>query len=199
MFRFVFINKGYFKVSGTGRDGRRGKPDPYIRVIYQYSGTYGKMEVEKNLIGPNRKERSGTKSYSPKINFGTINFNSIHCKCYVQFYKALKDLYDRSGRKSPYDTLHVRSSVLIHGGTPYATTDVIRIPRKTKSISYETAKHELAHRVRHSYDGNILHFGKDVIKYKYTQHHHCGKKTNQGFAFNEGWAEFWAGTCTGGA
>ena len=29
------------------------------------------------------------------------------------------------------------------------------------------------------------------------QHHSCGKRTNNGFAFNEGWAEFWAGSCYG--
>ena len=34
-------------------------------------------------------------------------------------------------------------------------------------------------------------------RYKYAQHHYCGKKTNYGFAFNEGWAEYWAGSCRG--
>ena len=29
------------------------------------------------------------------------------------------------------------------------------------------------------------------------QHHNCRKVTNRGFAFNEGWAEFWAGDCLG--
>ena len=46
-------------------------------------------------------------------------------------------------------------------------------------------------------DGTFLHFLSDVVKYKYTQTHTCGKLTNKGFAFNEGWAEFWAGTCFG--
>lgn len=26
--------------------------------------------------------------------------------------------------------------------------------------------------------------------------HDCGFTSNEGFAFNEGWAEFWAGSCT---
>ena len=29
------------------------------------------------------------------------------------------------------------------------------------------------------------------------QHHSCRKRMNRGFAFNEGWAEFWAGSCLG--
>ena len=29
------------------------------------------------------------------------------------------------------------------------------------------------------------------------RHHNCGKKTNLGFAFNEGFAQFWSNDCTG--
>ena len=29
------------------------------------------------------------------------------------------------------------------------------------------------------------------------RHHNCGKKTNYGFAFNEGFAQFWSNDCTG--
>lgn len=43
----------------------------------------------------------------------------------------------------------------------------------------------------------MAHFLKDVVRFKYMQHHSCGKRTNNGFAFNEGWAEFWAGQCFG--
>lgn len=46
-------------------------------------------------------------------------------------------------------------------------------------------------------DGNIHRFMQDVIRFGYMQRHTCGKRTNYGFAFNEGWAEFWAGTCHG--
>lgn len=44
-------------------------------------------------------------------------------------------------------------------------------------------------------DGTFLHFLYDVVRFTYTQTHYCGKNTNKGFAFNEGWAEFWAGSC----
>ena len=46
--------------------------------------------------------------------------------------------------------------------------------------------------MRHSYDGSYGHFLVDVGWYIYTRNHDCGKQTNNGFAFNEGWAEFWA-------
>ncbi len=59
--------------------------------------------------------------------------------------------------------------------------------------------HEFAHSVRHSLDGNFGHFLLDAARYQYPQTHTSCKVTNQGFAFNEGWAEYWAGdysTCS---
>ena len=46
-------------------------------------------------------------------------------------------------------------------------------------------------------DGSLNHLGADAIRFNYFRSHSCGSKTNEGFAFNEGWAEFWAGSCKG--
>ena len=186
--------KGYFRVSG--RKGF-GKPKLFIKVEYEYSGNSGNIAVT-NLLGLKRKGKTAKRSYASQINFGTINFNSIHCKSYVQFYKAVADYRRRTGLIPPYRSLRIRTGVLLHGGTPYATNDVVRIPRRTNGISFETAKHELAHTIRQSYDGSLGHFLFDVVRYKYMQQHYCSKRTNKGFAFNEGWAEFWAGSCYAG-
>ena len=37
----------------------------------------------------------------------------------------------------------------------------------------------------------------DAARFWYMRNYHCGTKTNDGCAFNEGWAEFWAGECHG--
>lgn len=187
---------GEFKVNGSGRDWFRGKPDPYIRVSYSYSGHCGRMKV----VGAYKKVRNGksrVKPYNENINFGTINFANIHCRAYMQFYKALEHFKKKARTLLPYRVLYVRTKAPLHGGTPYSTTNIVRIPGKYKTISYATAKHEFAHTIRHTYDGSLAHFLGDAAKYKYTQHHHCGKKTNYGFAFNEGWAAYWEGACHG--
>ena len=49
----------------------------------------------------------------------------------------------------------------------------------------------------HLQDGNLAHFLYDVARFVYTRNHRCSLRTNNGFAFNEGWAEFWAGSCSG--
>jgi hypothetical protein len=61
--------------------------------------------------------------------------------------------------------------------------------------------HEFGHDVRHSLDGDVDEFLKDVARFDYPQNHQECKlpagidNTGKlGFAFNEGWAEFWART-----
>ena len=47
--------------------------------------------------------------------------------------------------------------------------------------------------MRHGLDGDFGHFLGDAATYNYAQSHNACDHTNLGFAFNEGWAEFWAG------
>lgn len=44
-------------------------------------------------------------------------------------------------------------------------------------------------------DGDFAHFMYDVVRFWYMRNHNCGTKSNYGYAFNEGWAEFWANEC----
>ena len=154
---------GSFRVKGSGRDGFRGKPDPYIRVKYSYSGQYGNLKIVR-IFKIVRRERSSTKSYSKSINFGQINFANIHCRSYIQFYKVLRDYKLEAKSPLPYSTLYIRTKALLHGGTPYTTTNVVSIPRTYTTLKYETALHEFAHSLRHSFDGSLFDFLYDVAR-----------------------------------
>jgi hypothetical protein len=186
---------GRFYLHGTGRDIFGGKPDPKMRIEYVYNGKEGNIEIEGAFL--NRKDESGTKPYSTVVNFGNLDFDNPHCRAYVRFYRVLKEYYALGAGRTPYSKLHVKTNALIHGGTPYATTNVIRIPKSWDPISLSTARHEFAHTIRHSYDGSLAHFLADVVKYGYARKHHCHLKTNLAFAYNEGWAQYYAGECTG--
>lgn len=189
-------SEGRFRVSGTARE-LIGKPDPRIRVDFDYEGTYGRMKVQDQLRLI-RRYRSGVRSYASSINFGDINISDEHCRAYMRFYAAMADFNSRSQTSLPYDCLFVSTNAVIASlaSTVYATLDRVRIQRG-EDLSFVTAKHELAHTVRHSYDGNNGHFLSDVARYNYVRRHNCGTKANHGYAFNEGWAEFWAGQCYG--
>jgi hypothetical protein len=54
--------------------------------------------------------------------------------------------------------------------------------------------HEFGHAIRQSLDGSFGHFLYDAVRFWYARTHSptdCAG-SNRGFAFNEGWAEFWA-------
>jgi hypothetical protein len=71
------------------------------------------------------------------------------------------------------------------------------------AFGLETAFHEFGHSFRHAFDAPNpgipkidlarAHFFTDVFYWNYAQKHDACKKTNSGFAFNEGWASYWAG------
>lgn len=198
----VTNSQGYFTVSGSASDisifnSKKRRPDLLIRMDYRYySSYYGSFEVKRPLY--KGKEKTSTLSdREGNVSFGTRYFNTEACRSYLSFYDAIKNFRTRVGYHLPFD-LKVSTDVLVHGGTAYALYDDIKLP-KGSFVSYETAKHELAHTLRHRYDGALSHFVYDAGRFVYTRTHYCSKSTNLGFAFNEGWAEFWAGSCLTGS
>lgn len=54
-------------------------------------------------------------------------------------------------------------------------------------------RHEFGHVIRHGYDGDATHFFGDVAAHGYLRgHDSCLRSGGMGYAFNEGWAEYWA-------
>ncbi|PXF40297.1 hypothetical protein BWQ96_09989 [Gracilariopsis chorda] len=186
---------GYFTVSGTASDvafrKSKRRPDVYIRLDYRHSSARARFEVDRSVLRGGKEDSHKFSDKSGNVNFGTLHFNTEMCTVYQRFYDATHDFYSRVGYRVPFD-LKITAQAIINGGAPFALHDEIRIP-KGKKLSSRTAKHELAHAVRHRYDGGLAHFLKDVAQFVYTRNHNCKSNTNHGFAFNEGWAEYWAG------
>lgn len=83
------------------------------------------------------------------------------------------------------------------GRTPFARHTSVhwppRYPTGDAPGGFETSFHEFAHTIRHAFDGSLSHFLEDVVDFKYLQQHHaCKRVSSSAFAFNEGWAEYWA-------
>lgn len=82
--------------------------------------------------------------------------------------------------------------------TPWTTLSTTHWPDGYNTMGggphslYSVSFHEFGHSVRHSFDGDFSHFLFDATRFGYPRTHNVCDKTNLGFAFNEGWAEFWA-------
>lgn len=157
----------------------------------------GRLEVEKingQIAHPMHNDEA-----APAINvdgpvlFGEYDFASEQCRAYYSLYKAMRNSYERMGEVVPLKVVKAQTNQPI-GNVPYALYTTIQVPTGY-NMRPRTGMHEMAHAIRQRYDGSLAHFLDDVLKYWYPRNHKCALKSNEGFAFNEGWAEFWAGTC----
>uniref|UniRef100_A0A915K5I7 Uncharacterized protein n=1 Tax=Romanomermis culicivorax TaxID=13658 RepID=A0A915K5I7_ROMCU len=125
---------------------------------------------------------------------GEFSLKDDHCLSYGVYRHVMLEYENQTGLLYPHETLYVISASL--GGAfvstvPFASTDTIRIPFNYEHIDdLDSGRHEFAHTLRHTYDGSFWHLLYDTAKFEYVQNHWCRKRTNPGFAFNEGFAEF---------
>ena len=145
----------------------------------------------------NKRSRSGTVDLGT-WQIGKSGSGTPKCAIWQGVHNAYANFRQIIGTRPP-------SNIKIEGefpccGTPFTTTNSIRWPGGyAVRANYSVPFHEFAHSVRHTYDGSFGHFLIDAARYQYPQTHTSCKVTNQGFAFNEGWAEYWAGdysTCS---
>jgi hypothetical protein len=85
----------------------------------------------------------------------------------------------------------------VTGGTPFTPGTSILWPGGYP-VGYggggddTITRHEFGHVIRHGFDGDFGHFLGDVVTFGYARNHEQCLFSNGGYAFNEGWAEFWA-------
>jgi hypothetical protein len=137
------------------------------------------------------------------IDFGTYQINrdggkgTPRCAVWQGAHNAYRNFRAVTGLTPP-DPAYSISSEFPCCGVPFTTTDQTRWPSgydpSDANDPYAVNFHEFAHSVRHSYDGGFPHFLNDAAHFEYLQHHNLLSVTNPGFAFNEGWAEYWAKT-----
>jgi hypothetical protein len=161
-----------------------------------------------SLFGDEWNTNTGTtRSHSGVVNLGTWQISrdggagTPKCAIWQGGHNAYRDYRQVIGSSPPYGTYSI-SADFPCCGTPFTTLDTTRwpsgyqtgLPSGDPDAGFSVSFHEFAHSVRHSFDGGFLHFLGDVASYGYAQNHDACNTTNPGFAFNEGWAEYWAKT-----
>ncbi|KAI0563356.1 hypothetical protein FGB62_41g04 [Gracilaria domingensis] len=166
-----------------------GGQSPVLSIRMEYSHISGRATFRVRQGDDIPVEYSGIMT-----DIGDVEVESNRCNAYTSFYNATIDYHSRVGQRNPerffiqiaqtpVTTPYVRYTEVIYDGSFEWTTNV--------------AKHELAHVIRHYYDGDGAHFNLDENKYGSTlfTDHECSTDTSEGFAFNEGWALYWENAC----
>lgn len=186
---------GGFDLSATADDGLwQGKLDPFIEIELETSG--GRLVVESEILKINVKCSTSSRSETEgTINFGTLACGGSEGKDASALFAHMKKAYDRFTATTGISSIPrhdgkaaVLFPVLFAAGVPWTTEESVHWPGGYRD--FKAVFHEFGHRTRHAQDGDFGHFLGDVASYTYTQQHWLNKETNEGFAFNEGWAEF---------
>ncbi len=194
---------GRFDLSGRGGDPKFpficddncSKPDPAVEVELENSLITVETELGFNwhATTPEHSNTAGT------INFGTFQFAStdgrhaetLFARSLYQ-YEQVRSWLNSPGFLLPRHNGHmnVLFPAVLAAGVPWTTEESIHWPGSF--TDFDAVYHEFGHRLRHAADGDFFHFLSDVARYSYMQQHVATKRTNTGFAFNEGWAEYFS-------
>ena len=117
------------------------------------------------------------------------------CAVWQGVRNAYADYIDVTHKELPSKGVLIQADA-ITAGKPFTPYQEIWwpsnfAPSEVAGEDYVT-RHEFGHVVRHSLDGDLGHFLGDAVAFQYPQFHSRCQKTNAGFAFNEGWADYWA-------
>jgi hypothetical protein len=152
-------------------------------------------------------ETETTGSHAGVVNLGTYQIShengagSPKCAAFQGAHNAYQNYKQLMGTPPP-DSSYLISSDYPCCGVPFTTLDTTHWPDGYETGygptdpdgGYAVNFHEFAHSVRHSFDGGTVHFLYDAARFGYPKSHELCLVSNEGFAFNEGWAEFWART-----
>ncbi len=121
---------------------------------------------------------------------------SHKCAVWRGFHRAHQDYRALTGTDPPSGGLVINADA-ITAGVPFTPHTAIMWPSGfptgySGGGDDSITLHEFGHVIRHGYDGDGGHFLGDVVTHNYLQNHESCNKTGLGFAFNEGWAEYWA-------
>jgi hypothetical protein len=144
-----------------------------------------------------------TQNNRPLADYGTQVVPGAECRLWRAFRDAADGFRADTGRGHPAGGITVLENAPTAGVpfSPYADvwwpagySPVKNIGTAAAPVMRSVAQHEYAHTFRHAFDGDLTHFTLDSGRFWYLRQHSGSscEQTNHGFAFNEGWAEYWA-------
>ncbi len=205
---------GSFSVTGSGGDpGWIGtSPDVYVRFAYNDDDGVRLTDELDSTRSWSTPEHDHDNTGGGVIDFGDWVTGmgvgageGTQCGVWRQGRLAYQRYKTDSGAAPPAGHLDIEYWSGVYSGTPWTNTDTIHWPIHF----YSTAlPHEFGHSIRHAADGNGAHFSNDVFRFQYARtHSECDADGNRnpgeidsslaGYAFNEGWAEYWDGDIYG--
>lgn len=192
------VARGYTREDGTFRmTTPRDEDNYFVRMALRDAhGVHLKDFVGINDWSVDSSRRRNDRAVQ---DLGGLRFStpgqSHKCAIWAGVHHAYEDYRAAVGSPLPSRGVEIQADA-ITAGVPFTPHTSIWWPGgypagHGAAPDDSTTRHEFAHVIRHGFDGDLGHFLGDVATHNYLQHHSACNKTGLGFAFNEGWAEYW--------
>lgn len=207
-------DQGDFSHDGIGGDGGNwswSKPDVYAQVLLDDQWS---LKIRVKDDNDNTESRATPQhdhdNVEGSVNVGsmwwgsqssTAEHNAAAPCIWLQSRQAILQYANQTQQPLPegrYE-IHYWAGIYPTGDiTPLTTLATTHWPRHYSMYSGRTNTHEFYHALRHGLDGDQQHFDWDATRFRYGRpHNYCDSKhvgetryNREGFAFNEGWAQF---------
>eukprot|EP00178_Gracilaria_changii_P016969 TRINITY_DN48597_c0_g1_i1.p1 TRINITY_DN48597_c0_g1~~TRINITY_DN48597_c0_g1_i1.p1 ORF type:complete len:312 (-),score=29.12 TRINITY_DN48597_c0_g1_i1:22-957(-) len=184
--------EGEFKIEGAPIDLQPGTPSAFaVRAAYDFHDPPDNDSAILRIIygDVDFREIDGKQDED----LGDFPKTDDRCQAYQVFYDAIRDYLDRVGDYPPKIVYVIVDQEVDAPHTEYNEVNTGRGITWSETF----AKHELAHAVRHLYHGDRGAYNQLSTRGKLRNFtgHNCFTSTNNVFAFNEGWAMYWASEC----
>jgi hypothetical protein len=189
---------GRFDLTGSGHDsgcvgaGCR-RPDPFVEFIL---GQAHRVDV-KDAVENTSRQQSDTKANTcGDVDFGDQMWSNHELDpiLYARTQLVYDDFVKQTGdtRVPGHEgVVGVEYPTIFIGTAAYTTWDTIHWPYHGDQMTdFNGVDHEFGHRLRHAADGDRAHFDWDASRFVYGRNHSNRDVSNEGFAFNEGWAYY---------
>jgi hypothetical protein len=208
---------GSYWVEGSGGDPGIWwtEPDVYVRVVF--TDDEGVREADDIDI----TRSASTPQHDHDNVKGDIDFGGMvtglgvdigdgnKCGVWLAARRAYRAYIQTVGSAPPAGYYDITYYSALYGISPWTDRDTTHWPThfplnpffpNPPSRTY-AIDHEFGHTLRHAADGDRNHFNWDSTRFRYgREHYYCESgvleerdEDREGAAFNEGWAEYWAG------
>jgi len=190
---------GYTDSTGTFRITIR----PESGSIYLNVALVNSRAFLKDFFGSNEwriNVNSGGRNWQLRrgvpVNTGSYQLPDVKCAVWQGVSNAVGEARSIGAPLPPIGQVTVQADSPLAVSTPFTPYVQIHwrggVPAGRSAGDHTVAKHEFGHVIRHGFDGNEGEFLLDVARFGYMRNHWECLRTEPGYAFNEGWASYWA-------
>ncbi|WP_437673225.1 hypothetical protein [Sorangium sp. So ce131] len=192
---------GDFRIPVSSTTSRSVRLDVTYDGVVSSDGVTTPLTIMDELHAPRGQgiDVAGSPRSSGDLDVDVVTLSGVDCELWRLGVEALRDFHAVRQAQPPAHALRMLRWSGVELGTPFTFYDYINVRTdfltstlgSTAAARRSVITHEFGHTVRHAADGDLLHWNGDDVAYLYGRAPDGSEISNKGYAFNEGFANYW--------